>query len=275
MRRLLLSTAALILLAAPALAQPHGDRGEEHSNRVGKASVAPEVQDRAQAELRGQAQEQQGGRRFENGRGDAAQNAFQSAPPANRGERRGDRGAAPATQATIQSPESSNRNDRGNWQGRGDRNDRDYRQGRDNRGDWNDNRNTTGRGADRRDWNNGRDFNRDGRTDYRSDYRRGAGYGGPRHDFSGFRDYHRNFNASHRFNVPYYRRPAGWYEHRWSFGEFLPAAFWARDYWIVDFEEYDLPPPPYGAVWVRVGGDALLIDRDSGEIITVAYSVFY
>ena len=48
-----------------------------------------------------------------------------------------------------------------------------------------------------------------------------------------------------------------------------------RDYWIVDFEDYDLPPPPYGAIWVRVAGDALLIDEDSGEIITVAYDVFY
>ena len=233
MRRLLLSTAVLAFLVLPATAQPE-------SRRVGKASVAPEVQDRAQAELRGQAREQQqGGRR--------------------------NRSDAPATQATIQSPEPSNRGERGNRQG--DRNNRDYRQGRDNRGDNN-------RGADRRDWNNGRDFNRDFNRDGRTDYRRG-GYGGPRRDFSGFRDYHRGFNASRRFNVPNYRRPAGWYERRWTFGEFLPAAFWARDYWIVDFEEYDLPPPPYGAVWVRVAGDALLIDEDTGEIITIAYRVFY
>ena len=34
-------------------------------------------------------------------------------------------------------------------------------------------------------------------------------------------------------------------------------------------------PPPYGAVWVRVDHDALLIDEDTGEIITVAYDVFY
>jgi Ni/Co efflux regulator RcnB len=234
MRRLLLSTAVLALLVLPAMAQPE-------SRRVGKASVAPEVQDRAQAQLRGQSQ--QGGNDRGRGRND---------------RERGERGAAPAPQATVQSPQPTNRGDRGNWQGR------------DNRGD-----NNRNRGADRRDWNNGRDFNRpDFNRDGRTDYRRG-GYGGPRRDFSGFRDYHRSFNASRRFNVPSYRRPAGWYERRWTFGEFLPAAFWARDYWIVDFEEYDLPPPPYGAVWVRVGGDALLIDEDSGEIITVAYRIFY
>jgi Ni/Co efflux regulator RcnB len=48
-----------------------------------------------------------------------------------------------------------------------------------------------------------------------------------------------------------------------------------RDYWLVDFAIYDLPPPPFGAVWVRVGFDALLIDDETGEIITVAYDVFY
>src|SRR5437667_129628 len=126
-----------------------------------------------------------------------------------------------------------------------------------------------------RNMDSGRDFNRDGRTDFRPDTRRGPGIGGPRHDFSGFRDFHRNFQASRHFRLPDYRRPAGWYSHRWAFGEFLPTAFWVRDYWLIDFADYDLPPPPYGAVWVRVDHDALLIDEDSGEIITVEYDVFY
>lgn len=252
MRRLLLSTAALLFLAAPAFAQPHGNqghgnqgqgnqgqgnRGEEHSNRVGKASVAPQVQDRAQAELRNQGR----------GRGE---------------EQRGEiRGNAPPRSAMIE-----NRGDRIR-----DRDDRDNRdRDRNNRIE---NRNDARQASrefrpDRRpDWN--RDLNRDGRTDYRRDYN------GPRHDFSGFRDYHRAFRAPRRFRADFYRRPAGWYERRWVYGEFLPSAFWARDYWIVDFEAYDLPPPPYGAIWVRVASDALLIDEDSGEIITVAYDVFY
>ena len=292
----LLISAALALVAASASslsAQPHSDR-------VGKASVAPEVQDRAQAQLRHQAQPQQTqqpqGGHFDRGgdrnRGPATQATIQS--PANRDNRgnwqgRGDRGGAPATQATIQSPQPANRAERGNWQGRGDRGGAPATQATiqspepSNRGDRasGDRGNWQGRGngndpgywrGNRGDWNNNRsDFNRDGRTDYR----RGVTYGGPRHDFSGFRDYHRNFNVTRRFNLPYYRRPAGWYEHRWTFGEFLPAAFWARDYWLVDFQAYDLPPPPYGAVWVRVGNDALLVDEDSGEIITVAYGVFY
>jgi len=254
MRKLLLSTAAMFLLAMPALAQPHGNRGEDHSNRggqersnrVGKASVAPEVQDRAQAELRGQGRGQRGGDRGQERRMEAPAPAAPTL--ANRGERD---------------------SDRGNFRDRGDRDrgDRGRVENRETRERFSSR--DAGRPDQRFDRNRS-DWNRDGRTDYRR-----GGYGGPRRDYSGFRDYHRAFNAPRRFNVPTYRRPAGWYERRWTFGEFLPAAFWARDYWIIDFEEYDLPPPPWGTVWVRVAGDALLIDEDTGEIITIAYRVFY
>jgi Ni/Co efflux regulator RcnB len=163
---------------------------------------------------------------------------------------RGDRDRGPRPQAAIQAPQPSPQFNRGD-------------RGRDERRAFNDNRNDNRPGFNR-------DFNRDGRTDYRA-----PRFNGPRHDFSGLRDFHRNFQASRRFRGPDYRRPAGWYSHRWAFGEFLPAAFWGRDYWLIDFADYDLPPPPYGAVWVRVDHDALLIDEDSGEIITVAYDIFY
>ena len=97
----------------------------------------------------------------------------------------------------------------------------------------------------------------------------------PRRDFSGVRNYHRNFRAERRFRMPVYRRPQGWYAHRWAWGEFLPRFFWTSDYWIIDYGIYGLPPPPSGAIWVRVGDDALLIDRFNGAIIEVAYGIFY
>jgi Ni/Co efflux regulator RcnB len=101
------------------------------------------------------------------------------------------------------------------------------------------------------------------------------GNGGPRRDFRSFGQFHQAFNAQRRFRAPAYRRPPGWYARRWTFGEILPAAFWAQDYWLSNYVDYALPPPPYGATWVRYGDDALLIDEDSGEIITVEYGVFY
>jgi Ni/Co efflux regulator RcnB len=101
------------------------------------------------------------------------------------------------------------------------------------------------------------------------------GSAGGRHDFHAFGDFHQSFNASRRFHAPAYRRPPGWYARRWTFGEILPALFWSQNYWLTDYMDYALPPPPYGAVWVRYGNDALLIDQDSGEVITVEYGVFY
>jgi len=95
---------------------------------------------------------------------------------------------------------------------------------------------------------------------------------GPRRDFS---SYHRNFTAPHRFRAPVYRRPPGFYVHHWSYGEVLPRPFWVRDYWLTDFFDFGLEPPPPGTVWVRYGSDALLIDEYDGAVIEVAYNVFY
>lgn len=216
MNRLLISAAAFVLLA-PALAQP-----------VGKASVAPEVQQRAQQELRGERPQRD----------------------SNRGDR-GPRAAPPQQQAAPQ--------------------ERGRREGRDDRRDWN---RDNDRDRGRRDGDRGRDFGRDYNRDGRTDYRRPPN-GGPRRDYSGFRDYHRSFNSPRRFRAPPYRRPAGWYERRWGFGDFLPALFWSSSYWLNDFDYYELPPPPFGTVWVRNYNDALLVDRDTGEIISVRYGVFY
>jgi len=99
--------------------------------------------------------------------------------------------------------------------------------------------------------------------------------GGSAHDFHSVRNYHQNFNAGRRFHAGGYARPAGYYDHHWTWGETLPSLFWAHQYWLMNYGAYDLPPPPFGAVWVRVGGDALLIDQDSGSIIEVDYGVFY
>ena len=243
MRKLLLSAAALTFLAIPALAQPD----ENNPHRIGKAALGPQVQDQAQRQLGVQppAQPQRGGN---GGPTSFTNQPPQGAPPGqnpngNRGGGdRGNRGAAPA-QSQVAAPQQ------GRDFNRGGNNNRDYR-GNDYRG-------------------NGQNYRGDNR------YGNRGGYNGQRHDFSNFRDFHRDFRASRRFRGPDYRRPAGWYNHRWTFGEFLPSAFWARDYWLNDYGAYDLPPPPYGAIWVRVGRDALLVDQDSGEVITVEYDVFY
>jgi len=89
------------------------------------------------------------------------------------------------------------------------------------------------------------------------------------------RVYRRNFYSPRRYHWNVYRRPAGWYHHRWVYGEHLPRSWFAHDYWISSFVMFGLLAPPDGYVWVRVGDDALLVDVDTGEVIRVAYNVFY
>jgi Ni/Co efflux regulator RcnB len=252
MRKLLISAATLALLAVPALAQPEapGSRGKA---MMGTPQPAPQAAPAPAAAPPAAAPQNRGGGDRGGDRG-------------ARGGDRGNRGAAPVAQPAPQAapaaqPQTRGNGFGGNRDGRGnqnaDRNDRGN-----NRGDW--------RGNDNRPGNNGFG-NRPGNNGFGNR----PGYGGSRHDFSSFRDFHRDYRAQRRFRAPNYRRPSGWYDHRWSFGELLPSLFWSQQYWLTNYDDYDLPPPPYGAVWVREGSDALLIDRDSGEIISVAYDVFY
>lgn len=145
--------------------------------------------------------------------------------------------------------------------------------GGDRRPDFNRGGNDRRGGYDRND-NRRPDFNRgnDRRGNDRFDRRPGGFRGGA--DWS---RYHRSFNAPRRFHFRggVYHRPPGFSYRRWSFGDFLPSLYWGSSYWINDFGYYDLMPPPAGTVWVRYGDDAVLIDRFTGEVIQVEYSVFY
>lgn len=89
------------------------------------------------------------------------------------------------------------------------------------------------------------------------------------------RTYRRNWYAPQRYHWGYYRRPPHWYRRHWVYGDYIPQAWFARDYWISNFLIFGLLAPPEGCVWVRVGDDALLIDEDTGEVIQVVYNVFY
>ena len=87
--------------------------------------------------------------------------------------------------------------------------------------------------------------------------------------------YQRNARAPRRIRIGVYNRPAGWYSHRWVYGERLPRGWFAANYYINDFLSIGLVAPPYGYQWVRVGNDALLVDVETGEVVQVDYDAFY
>jgi len=84
-----------------------------------------------------------------------------------------------------------------------------------------------------------------------------------------------NVQATRRFHSSNYLQPAGYQSRHWGYGERLPRSYFARNYWITDFSMFGLFAPPTDLIWVRVGDDALLIDRYSGDIVQVDYGVFY
>lgn len=85
----------------------------------------------------------------------------------------------------------------------------------------------------------------------------------------------RNMQAPKHFRNGNYNAPQGYQYRHWSYGERLPRSYYVSNYWIGDFMMFGLFAPPSDLVWVRVGDDALLIDRDTGEIVQVRYGVFY
>ncbi|HEX4713219.1 RcnB family protein [Phenylobacterium sp.] len=81
--------------------------------------------------------------------------------------------------------------------------------------------------------------------------------------------------SQQRYRLGAYRAPYGYYSRAWGYGDFLPRGWFAQDYWLDDFLDLGLPYPPPGFEWVRVGGDALLVDHYSGRIVQVVRAIFW
>jgi Ni/Co efflux regulator RcnB len=253
MRKLLISTAVIALFTLPVSAWAQPDHDHEH----GGGGAAPQAQ----------------------GHGGGAAPQARGAPPGGGNHGGGDRGGGPHPQPGP-NPTYSRGPNGGNPGRPAMTSNPGYSRGPNGSTGFN-RPATTGNPAYTRGPNGGGNFqpqstsNMAGRPGPGGGFNRPGGNDGPRHDFHSFGDYHQNFTAQRHFHAGAYQRPQGWYSHHWVFGEYLPALFWAQNYWLADYVDFGLPPPPYGAVWVRNGNDALLIDQDTGEIITVEYDVFY
>lgn len=135
------------------------------------------------------------------------------------------------------------------------------------RGNWNNNSNSQNRyynqqvviqqqyGQGSR-WANG-GWNRDWRNDRQYDWRR-------------WRDEHRSI-----FHVGIYYDPFGYGYQPFEIGFRLTPAYFGQQYWINDPWDYQLPPPPPGAMWVRYWNDALLVDLYTGEVVDAIHGFFW
>ena len=83
------------------------------------------------------------------------------------------------------------------------------------------------------------------------------------------------FWSQNRYRLGAYRAPYGYYVRDWGYGDFLPRGWYGDSYFLGDFLDYDLPYPPPGYEWVRVGGDAIMVDRYTGRIVQVVRGIFW
>jgi Ni/Co efflux regulator RcnB len=85
----------------------------------------------------------------------------------------------------------------------------------------------------------------------------------------------RSFPSARRFHYRPYVAPPHFFTRLWSYGEILPRAWYGPQYLIADWWDFDLPAPPPGYDWVRVGDDALLVDGYTGRIVQVVRAIFW
>ena len=83
------------------------------------------------------------------------------------------------------------------------------------------------------------------------------------------------YYSPHRYHGHVWRPPSGFYVRSWRFGEYLPSGWYGHNYRLTDWWAYDLPEPPYGYEWVRVGADVLLVDIYTGRIVQVVRLLFW
>lgn len=87
--------------------------------------------------------------------------------------------------------------------------------------------------------------------------------------------FHKAFRAPRRFHAGVWHAPRGFAYRRFAIGERVPAVLLVATFFLDAYASYGLEPPPPGYVWVRDGDDAVLVDRETGEVVEVAYGVFY
>ncbi len=269
MKHILLAAAAVSLLGATAATAQDHWRGGGNGDGA-PPQPAPQAQPQPHAQPRAPAQPQaQGGAGWQ-GRGDVGRG---NRGPVNGATAQGQWGGRAAqgqwSGRAVQGdrfPADRGQVDRGQWRGgdnrfAGDRGQLNgYRQGPVDRGQWSGDRSRYNGGADNRRYDNGRQWS--GARDWNGRVWQG-------------RDYRHNWNAERRYRVGGYDWPRGWGYRRYSYGQFLPSIFFGEDYWLDDWNEFDLAPPPPGTVWVRYGPDAVLVDEYTGEVIQVVYGMFY
>ena len=87
--------------------------------------------------------------------------------------------------------------------------------------------------------------------------------------------YRKTVTATHRYDAGAFMAPSGYTYTRYALGDHVPAVLLSsNNLMLSDYANFQLDPPPDGLEWIRVGDDALLVDRANGEVIQTDYNLF-
>lgn len=90
----------------------------------------------------------------------------------------------------------------------------------------------------------------------------------------GYAQYRRTETSTRHYDAGAYLAPQGYTYTRYRVGERAPAILLGDHYALEHYEAFGLGVPPIGLTWIRVGGDALLLDESTGEIVQAEYGLF-
>ena len=91
----------------------------------------------------------------------------------------------------------------------------------------------------------------------------------------GYTQYRRTITTTKHYSAGAFTAPSGFAYRRYELGQRVDGELLGTDYVLTRYGDYGLDAPPSaGLVWIRVGDDALLVDRQSGEVVQSDYGLF-
>ena len=94
-------------------------------------------------------------------------------------------------------------------------------------------------------------------------------------DDGGYTQYRRTITTNKHYDAGAFTAPSGYTYSRYAIGGHVPDALRGDDGLVLTgYGDYALQAPPHGLTWIRVGSDALLVDRKTGEVVETDYGLF-
>jgi Ni/Co efflux regulator RcnB len=91
----------------------------------------------------------------------------------------------------------------------------------------------------------------------------------------GYKQYRRTITTTKHYDDGAFVAPNGYTYSRYELGARMPAVLLSDDSLVLTgYSTYALRVPQSGLTWIRVGNDALHVDRTTGEVVETDYGLF-